>query len=235
MSTALPIAPSLGRWPGRRSRRRNTTLRSSVGSHATGRRSGSTLPRSALWKRCGPKHPHNCVEAARTTTCARVLAELVLAHWGTMDLRLAPLRRTASGARSRKPSAKRVHRSPPKILARVLACCGRFFELLLPEGAERMQRLRDEQQAQSPAMEVDAGEAGLNAMRRALAEVEKKEVPPRAAPTDIGAPKGVAVKSSNTTTTTTAGRDRGGQAAVAKPPARTTPGVAYPNAGRRGR
>ena len=125
--------------------------------------------------------------------------------------------------------------SPPKILARVLACCGRFFELLLPEGAERMQRLRDEQQAQSPAMEVDAGEAGLNAMRRALAEVEKKEVPPRAAPTDIGAPKGVAVKSSNTTTTTTAGRDRGGQAAVAKPPARTTPGVAYPNAGRRGR
>ena len=68
--------------------------------------------------------------------------------------------------------------SPPKILARVLACCGRFFELLLPEGAERMQRLRDEQQAQSPAMEVDAGEAGLNAMRRALAEVEKKEVPP---------------------------------------------------------
>ena len=56
--------------------------------------------------------------------------------------------------------------SPPKILARVLACCGRFFELLLPEGAERMQRLRDEQQAQSPAMEVDAGEAGLNAMRR---------------------------------------------------------------------
>ena len=27
--------------------------------------------------------------------------------------------------------------SPPKILARVLACCGRFFELLLPEGAER--------------------------------------------------------------------------------------------------
>ena len=35
-------------------------------------------------------------------------------------------------------------------------------------------------------MAVDAGEAGLNAMRRALAEVEKKEViPPRAAPTDI--------------------------------------------------
>ena len=56
----------------------------------------------------------------------------------------------------------------------MLAFCGRFFELLLPEGAERMQRLRDEQQAQSPAMEVDAGEAGLNAMRRALAEVEKK-------------------------------------------------------------
>ena len=76
----------------------------------------------------------------------------------------------------------------------MLACCGRFFELLLPEGAERMQRLRDEQQAQYPAMEVDAGEAGLNAMRRTLAEVEKKWVPPRAAPMDIGAPKGVAVK-----------------------------------------
>ena len=30
-------------------------------------------------------------------------------------------------------------------------------------------------------------------MRRALAEVEKKEVPPGAAPMDIGAPKGVAV------------------------------------------
>ena len=28
------------------------------------------------------------------------------------------------------------------------------------------------------------------------------------------------------------GRDRGGRAAVAKPPARTTPGVTYPNAGR---
>ena len=31
-------------------------------------------------------------------------------------------------------------------------------------------------------------------MRRALAEVEKKEVPPSAAPMDIGAPKGVAVQ-----------------------------------------
>ena len=209
-----------------------------------------------MWKRCGPKHPHNCVEAARTTTCARVLAELALAHWGAMDLRLAPLRRTASGARSRKPRAKRQkgaqklqHRwlerrceaaaakpggSPPKILARVLACCGRFFELLLPEGAERMQRLRDEQQAQSLAMEVDAGEAGLNAMRRALAAVEDKEVPPRAArpeAMDIGAPKGAVVQS----------KDRGGQAAVAKPSAKTTlgrdwtPGVARPRAGRRRR
>ena len=124
--------------------------------------------------------------------------------------------------------------SPPKILARVLACCGRFFELLLPEGAERMQRLRDEQQAQSLAMEVDAGEAGLNAMRRALAAVEDKEVPPRAArpeAMDIGAPKGAVVQS----------KDRGGQAAVAKPSAKTTlgrdwtPGVARPRAGRRRR
>ena len=90
---------------------------------------------------------------------------------------------------------------------------------------------RDPVGAQSWA--VRFGHAGAQSLF--LAEVEKKEVPPRAAPMDIGAPKGVAVKSSNTTTTTTAGRDRGGQAAVAKPPAKTTPGVAYPNAGRRGR
>lgn len=124
--------------------------------------------------------------------------------------------------------------SPPKILARVLACCGRFFELLLPEGAERMQRLRDEQQAQSKAMQVDAAEVGLDAMRRALAAVEDKEVPPHAArpeAMDIGAPKGAVVQS----------KDRGGQAAVAKPPAKTTlardwtPGVARPRAGRRRR
>ena len=124
--------------------------------------------------------------------------------------------------------------SPPKILARVLACCGRFFELLLPEGAERMQRLRDEQQAESKAMQVDAAEVGLDAMRRALAAVEDKEVPPRAArpeAKDIGAPKGAVVQS----------KDRGGQAAVAKPSAKTTlgrdwtPGVARPRAGRRRR
>ena len=97
-----------------------------------------------------------------------------------------------------------------------------------------MQRLRDEQQAQSKAMQVDAAEVGLDAMRRALAAVEDKEVPPRAArpeAMDIGAPKGAVVQS----------KDRGGQAAVAKPPAKTTlgrdwtPGVARPRAGRRRR
>ena len=64
-------------------------------------------------------------------------------------------------------------------------------------------------------MEVDAGEAGLNAMRRALAEVEKKEVPPRAAPTDIGAPKGVAVKVICTML--------GGEGAKLSPPAQPPP------------
>ena len=128
------------------------------------------------WRRCGEPQAAQEVGSPAPKGCTEAAAQVAA----------APLR----GLAAAKPGG-----SPPKILARVLACCGRFFELLLPEGAERMQRLRDEQQAQSPAMEVDAGEAGLNAMRRALAEVEKKEVPPRAAPTDIGAPKGVAVKS----------------------------------------
>ena len=39
---------------------------------------------------------------------------------------------------------------PPKILGRVLACCGRFLELLDPEGAEMMERLR-QAEAQSVA------------------------------------------------------------------------------------
>tara|TARA_B110001452_G_C15151266_1_gene400683 strand:+ start:154 stop:975 length:822 start_codon:yes stop_codon:yes gene_type:complete len=55
---------------------------------------------------------------------------------------------------------------PPKILGRVLACCGRFLELLHPEGAEMMERLR-QAEAQSVAP-MDATDTGLEAMRRAL-------------------------------------------------------------------
>ena len=54
--------------------------------------------------------------------------------------------------------------SSPKVLARVLACCGRFLELLHPEGAERMSRLR---QAEAASKQRDHG--GLDAMRTALA------------------------------------------------------------------
>ena len=55
--------------------------------------------------------------------------------------------------------------SPPKVLARVLACCGRFRQLLLPEGAEIMWRLR---QAEAKA-KAAAEDLGLNAMRAAVA------------------------------------------------------------------
>ena len=58
--------------------------------------------------------------------------------------------------------------SPPKILARVLACCGRFYELLLPEGAARMERLRQrEEETQSAAV----ADSGLDAMRAAMEAV----------------------------------------------------------------
>ena len=57
--------------------------------------------------------------------------------------------------------------SSPKILARVLACCGRFRELQYPEGAERMWRLRQvEAEAKAAAAAADSG---LNAMRMAAA------------------------------------------------------------------
>ena len=57
--------------------------------------------------------------------------------------------------------------SSPKILARVLACCGRFRELQYPEGAERMWRLRQvEAEAKAAAAAADSG---LNAMRVAVA------------------------------------------------------------------
>ena len=63
-------------------------------------------------------------------------------------------------------AATKVGGSPPNVLARVLACCGRFLELLHPDGAARMKRLR---QAEEALSKVDAVDKGLNAMRSALA------------------------------------------------------------------
>ena len=211
----LLLLPSLSRWPGRRSRRRNTTLRSSVGSRTRPAGAAVYLAKVRIVETVRAKAPAQLCGGCKDNNLCKGAGRAgarPLGHNGPPTGAAAEnrKRRKKSEAQRQKGAQKLQHRwlqrrceaaaakpggSPPKILARVLACCGRFFELLLPEGAERMQRLRDEQQAQSPAMEVDAGEAGLNAMRRALAEVEKKEVPPRAAPTDIGAPKGVAVKS----------------------------------------
>ena len=64
--------------------------------------------------------------------------------------------------------------SSPNVLARVLACCGRFFELLHPDGAARMERLRQaEAEALKAKLEVDASDAGLGAMRAAIAATEE--------------------------------------------------------------
>jgi len=41
--------------------------------------------------------------------------------------------------------------SSPRVLARVLACCGRFLELLTSDGAERMARLRQAEAAEAGA------------------------------------------------------------------------------------
>ena len=67
--------------------------------------------------------------------------------------------------------------SPPHVLARVLACCGRFLELLFPEGAERMQRMRQEAAAAKPKSKADAMDSeGLEAMRAALTATEAEAV-----------------------------------------------------------
>jgi len=68
--------------------------------------------------------------------------------------------------------------SSPRVLARVLACCGRFLELLHSEGAERMARLR---QAEAGA-EATLDGGGLEAMRGALAAVAATPSPMEAAP-----------------------------------------------------
>ena len=67
--------------------------------------------------------------------------------------------------------------SSPRVLARVFACCGRFLELLHPEGAERMERLRQAEAAaeSAPKFKADAmdSDAGLGAMRAAIAATEE--------------------------------------------------------------
>ena len=69
------------------------------------------------------------------------------------------------------------------MLARVLACCGRFLELLHPVGAERMARLRQAEAVETGAEEtLDGASAGLEAMRGALAAVAAAPQP-QAAPT----------------------------------------------------
>lgn len=64
-------------------------------------------------------------------------------------------------------AATKVGGSPPRVLARVLACCGRFWQLLDHEGGEMMKRLKEAEAAKSKAAAEDS--AGLNAMRAALA------------------------------------------------------------------
>jgi len=72
-------------------------------------------------------------------------------------------------------AAAKVGGSPPNVLARVIACCGRFWQLLHPEGAEMMERLREAEAAKSKAAAADS--AGLNAMRAAMAATMSPAMP----------------------------------------------------------
>jgi hypothetical protein len=81
------------------------------------------------------------------------------------------LRRKKLQARCEAAAAK-AGGSPPKVLARVLACCGRFLELLHPEGAERMERLRQVEALSKTKVDAMVTDAGLDAMRAALAARE---------------------------------------------------------------
>jgi len=82
--------------------------------------------------------------------------------------------------------------SSPRVLARVLACCGRFLELLHSDGAERMERLRRAEAAEAMAAETLGGETlggdGLAVMRGALAAVAAAPQQVRAAPAPWAAP-----------------------------------------------
>ena len=101
-------------------------------------------------------------------------------------------RRRKSEAQRRKSVLKLLHKklqtrcesaankaggSPPKVLARVLACCGRFIELLHPEGAERMERLRQVEAASRERCGLE------EAMREAPAATSAAAEP---APMDVG-------------------------------------------------
>ena len=67
-------------------------------------------------------------------------------------------------------AAQKVGGSPPRVLARVFACCGRFLQLLLPEGAELMQRLR--QASAKPVRITGPVELGPSAAMGEVAAVE---------------------------------------------------------------
>ena len=81
------------------------------------------------------------------------------------------LRRKKLQARC-EAAATKAGGSPPKILARVLACCGRFMELLHPEGAERMERLRQAEALSKSKVDAMDTDKGLGVMRAALAATE---------------------------------------------------------------
>ena len=72
-------------------------------------------------------------------------------------------------------AATTVGGSPPKVLARVLACCDRFWQLLDHEGGEMMKRLKEAEAAKSKAAAEDS--ANLNAMRAALAATMSPATP----------------------------------------------------------
>ena len=80
--------------------------------------------------------------------------------------------------------------SSPRVLARVLACCGRFLELLTSEGAERMARLRQAEAAATlggalVGPDLGGGADGLDVMRGALlavAAAPQKHTTPSAPP-----------------------------------------------------
>ena len=80
--------------------------------------------------------------------------------------------------------------SSPRVLARVLACCGRFLEMLTSEGAERMARLRRAEAAEAKVgalvgPDLGGGADGLDVMRGALlavAAAPQKHTTPSAPP-----------------------------------------------------
>ena len=90
--------------------------------------------------------------------------------------------------------------SSPRVLARVLACCGRFLEMLTSEGAERMARLRRAEAAEARVEEtlvgqdLGGGADGLEVMRGVLAAVaaapQQHTAPSAPPPAPVWAPGG---------------------------------------------